>query len=280
MGVALTPCVLPSLGRSTFTIAASEMEIGLGIHGEHGVAKEKLKSCDEIVDLLLQKVLKFTPAPRERRYAVLVNNLGSLTLMEQAIVTRAVLLYFGKHHPSWKIARCFVGQFLTAMEMSGFSLSVVPIDDDRLKQLDSFTSAPAWVPSHSEPRLPGSDATRTVPPQRAANANANANAAVAKYGPKLTKTAQGKTVELAFKAICAAMKRNEQLLTSLDAEVGDGDLGSNLEIAATKLTAEFGDSIANYEPADFFSTLSTHLQNVRATEVISNCVSFFFGPFN
>jgi dihydroxyacetone kinase len=139
MGVAMTPCVIPSLGKSTFELAADEMEIGLGIHGEHGLEKAKMKPADDIVRDIIDKIMKFSSVGRQSQSCVvLVNNLGSATVMEISIIARAVLLYFGKQHSKVSIERCYVGQYLTAMEMSGFSISVAPANPDILAWCVSF----------------------------------------------------------------------------------------------------------------------------------------------
>lgn len=120
MGVGLTPCTVPALGRPTFSLADDEMEVslfqqvynntilayfyfifnqvGLGIHGEHGAYKQKLTTADNVTDKLIAKILKHLPAPHNNEnnrqnvpVVVLLNNLGSLTHMELAIVARRTL---------------------------------------------------------------------------------------------------------------------------------------------------------------------------------------------
>lgn len=134
MGVALTPCTIPSLGKSTFTIASDEMELGLGIHGEHGVEKAKLQSADSICSRLLDSITRFSSIGKSNseRCVLLLNNLGSTTVMELSIVARAALVYFADRFPGVSIERCYAGQYLTAMEMSGFSISLAPVTEAQL----------------------------------------------------------------------------------------------------------------------------------------------------
>jgi dihydroxyacetone kinase-like protein len=97
MGVALTPCTVPALGKPTFFLGPAEMEVGLGIHGEHGISKQDIKTADEVTDMLLDRVLAHAlkPEAEQKRVVVLVNDLGSLTHMELAIVSRRVLSQLG-----------------------------------------------------------------------------------------------------------------------------------------------------------------------------------------
>ena len=90
MGVALAPCSLPQTRRPNFEIGADEMEIGMGIHGEPGVARGPLKPADEIVDEMMDRILDEMAAARGDRVAVLVNGLGATPLMELYIMNRRV----------------------------------------------------------------------------------------------------------------------------------------------------------------------------------------------
>ena len=71
MGVAITPCILPEVGRPTFTLGDDDMEIGMGIHGEPGISREKLKTVDEIVDVLLEKIVADLPFAKDLRFRIL-----------------------------------------------------------------------------------------------------------------------------------------------------------------------------------------------------------------
>ncbi|WP_206616849.1 MULTISPECIES: dihydroxyacetone kinase subunit DhaK [unclassified Mesorhizobium] len=134
MGVALSPCSLPQTRRPNFEIGPDEMEIGMGIHGEPGIARGKLKTADEITDEMLDKILDEMAPARGDKVAVLVNSLGSTPLMELYIMNRRV-----KHrlddigasiHATW------VGNYCTSLEMAGASVTLMHLDDELQTMLD------------------------------------------------------------------------------------------------------------------------------------------------
>lgn len=140
MGVALTPCIVPRVGTPGFQIGEDEMEIGMGIHGEPGIRKGALRPADEIVDEMMDKILADMPWTEGEEAAVLINGLGATPLDEQYIVTRRICQIMEER--GIKIHRCYVGEYATAMEMAGVSISVLKLDDELKELLD----APAETP--------------------------------------------------------------------------------------------------------------------------------------
>lgn len=140
MGVALTPCIVPRVGTPGFQIGEDEMEIGMGIHGEPGVRKGALRPADEIVDEMMGKILADMPWTEGEEAAVLINGLGATPLDEQYIVTRRICQIMEER--GIKIHRCYVGEYATAMEMAGVSISVLKLDGELKELLD----APAETP--------------------------------------------------------------------------------------------------------------------------------------
>lgn len=140
MGVALTPCIVPRVGTPGFQIGEDEMEIGMGIHGEPGIRKGALRPADEIVDEMMEKILADMPWTEGEEAAVLVNGLGATPLDEQYIVMRKIHQIMDER--KIKIHRCYVGEFATAMEMAGVSISVLKLDEELKELLD----APAETP--------------------------------------------------------------------------------------------------------------------------------------
>lgn len=132
MGVALTPCIVPRVGRPGFSIGEDDMEIGMGIHGEPGIRHGKLESADKITDEMLEKIVADLPYADGDEVDVLVNGLGATTLDEQYIVTRRISQYLTEKNI--KIHRFYVGEYATALEMAGISLSLFKLDDE-LKEL-------------------------------------------------------------------------------------------------------------------------------------------------
>ncbi|MBR6684108.1 MAG: dihydroxyacetone kinase subunit DhaK [Firmicutes bacterium] len=140
MGVGLTPCTIPEVGKPGFTIADDEMAIGMGIHGEAGIRNGKLEPADQIVEEILNKILPDIPYVAGDEVAVLVNGLGATPLDEQYIVARAINKRMEAE--GIKVHRYYVGEFATAMEMAGFSISVFRLDEE----LKALLDAPAHTP--------------------------------------------------------------------------------------------------------------------------------------
>jgi phosphoenolpyruvate---glycerone phosphotransferase subunit DhaK len=134
MGVALAPCSLPQTRRPNFEIGADEMEIGMGIHGEPGVARNPLAPADAIVDEMMDRILAEMAADRGDRVAVLVNGLGATPLMELYIMNRRVKARLDDAgldvHATW------VGNWCTSLEMTGASVTCMHLDGEMATMLD------------------------------------------------------------------------------------------------------------------------------------------------
>lgn len=143
MGMALTPCIVPQVGRPTFTIGEDEMEMGMGIHGEPGISREKLKTADEIAERLLKTITDDMPIKAGDRVAVMVNGLGATPPEELYIVYRRVHdLLTGA---GATIHRAYVGEYATSMEMAGCSLTLFKLDDELIALLDHPARTPFFV---------------------------------------------------------------------------------------------------------------------------------------
>ncbi|OCJ07094.1 dihydroxyacetone kinase [Rhizobium sp. AC27/96] len=134
MGVALSPCSLPQTLKPNFELGADEMEIGMGIHGEPGIARGPLKPADEVVDELLGKILHEMKPARGDRVAVLVNSLGSTPLMELYIMMRKVKLMLDD--AGLVIHLSLVGNYCTSLEMAGASITLMHLDDELQRLID------------------------------------------------------------------------------------------------------------------------------------------------
>src|SRR5262245_32023950 len=216
MGVALTPCTIPAAGRPGFTLGENEIELGLGIHGEPGIRRALLEPADALVDRLLD-ILLTTPLPGTGRVVLMVNNLGGTPTMELAIVARRAVAVLERR--GLVVERGYLGTFLSALEMAGVSLTLLPVDDARLARLDASTDAPAWPHAAARPR------ERTRP----AELPSSAPPAPAMGGPH---TPQGLALAAAIRTAAEALIREAPRLTRLDQAVGDGDLGISMERGA------------------------------------------------
>ena len=142
MGIALTPCILPQAGKPTFEIEDDEMEIGMGIHGEPGIRRGKLKSANEITDELFQKLIEDGNLEKGDKISLLINSLGATPLEELFIVSNKLQDNFNSK--AIDISKTFVGRFATSMEMSGLSISILKLDDELEKHLLEPAQCPFW----------------------------------------------------------------------------------------------------------------------------------------
>ena len=235
MGVALGACTIPAAGTPGFSLGEDEIELGLGIHGEPGIARQKIASADTITDRMLDMILADRGYPAGTPVALLVNNLGGTTTMELAVVARRALARLREH--GLVVRRAWAGTLLSALEMPGFSLSVMALDDARLALLDQATQAPAWAG-------PG------LVPQRASIVSVGEPAA--DNETVVSADALGETLRRAALAAATALEAAETQLTELDSRAGDGDLGISMKRAADAIRA----SCAASRSADAASVLA------------------------
>ncbi|WP_081175078.1 bifunctional sugar-binding transcriptional regulator/dihydroxyacetone kinase subunit DhaK [Rhizobium rhizosphaerae] len=136
MGVALEPCSLPQTRRHNFELSADEIEIGMGIHGERGVARDRMMSADAVVDRVMDGIFAEMEAKPGDRVAVLVNSFGATPLMELYILYRRVAQRLAAKRIV--IARNWIGHYCTSLDMAGASISVMHLDEE----LEALLAAP------------------------------------------------------------------------------------------------------------------------------------------
>jgi phosphoenolpyruvate---glycerone phosphotransferase subunit DhaK len=142
MGMALTPCTVPAAGKPSFELKTNEMEIGIGIHGESGIERKEISTADEIASELVNKILEDGIHENGDEVAVMINGLGSTPEMELYVVNSKVneiLIEKGIH-----VYKTFVGEYMTALEMAGFSVTLLKLDDELKNMLDFGSEAPAF----------------------------------------------------------------------------------------------------------------------------------------
>lgn len=133
MGMATKACINPISGKESFDLSEDDMEIGVGIHGEPGVKQEKIKTADEISKELLEHILEDFDN-LEGDFVLMVNGMGQTTEMELFIVNNFVSDYLKEKNIN--IKKTFLGNFMTSMDMAGFSLTLFKVDDEILKLLE------------------------------------------------------------------------------------------------------------------------------------------------
>lgn len=143
MGMAIEACTVPAAGKKSFDLAEDEIEIGIGIHGEPGTHREKISTVNGISDQLLDKILAEGIYNDGDEVAVMVNGMGGTPLMELYIANKHVSeVLAGK---GIKVYRTLVGNYMTSLDMEGFSITLLKLDDDMKKLLDAPADTPAFV---------------------------------------------------------------------------------------------------------------------------------------
>ena len=142
LGIALSPCILPEAGKPTFEIRDDEIEIGMGIHGEPGIKREKLRSADQLIDDLFKRILDDFKLNAEDQVSIMINSLGATPLEELYIISRRVNENLLKL--KIEITKSYVGRYATSMEMAGMSITVFKLNDELKKYLLSPSECPFW----------------------------------------------------------------------------------------------------------------------------------------
>lgn len=140
MGVALTACTPPAKGSPLFELGDDEIEVGVGIHGEPGRARQKIVPADEIVDILLDPIVSDLPFSDGDEVALMVNGLGGTPISE-------LYLLYGIAHEKLVAqgitpVRSYVGEYCTSLDMAGASITLVKLDDE----VEELLAAPAEIP--------------------------------------------------------------------------------------------------------------------------------------
>ncbi len=142
LGVALSPCILPEVGKPTFEIKDDEIEIGMGIHGEPGIKREKLTTADEIVDDLFKRIIEDFNLNDKDNIALMINSLGATPLEELYIVSKRM----NENLSKLKInnLKSYVGRYATSMEMAGMSITILKLSNNIKKYLFANSECPFW----------------------------------------------------------------------------------------------------------------------------------------
>lgn len=135
MGMSLEPCYVPTTGKKSFDIADDEVEIGLGIHGEPGTHREKIKTAKIHVKELLDKIFENSKLNAGDEVAVMINGLGATTLIELYVANKEVKEILNARQ--LKVYKTLVGNFMTSIDMEGFSITLLKLDKEMKELLDA-----------------------------------------------------------------------------------------------------------------------------------------------
>jgi dihydroxyacetone kinase len=236
LGIATTVCTIP--GQQTHErLNPGQAELGLGIHGEPGVERIELPLAGEVATMMAERISRAaTPAGP---VALLVNNLGGTPDLEMGVFCHSLLAT-----PLGKRAKYVLGpaKLMTALDMKGVSVSVLPLDDALAAALIADCDAPAW---------PGANAVAPVKLVAMARPPASSEAAPSD---------DARTRE-ALTAICHALATQEAHLNALDAKVGDGDTGTTFAAAARAVLAAI-DALPLAEPDKLCAAIGRRLAEI------------------
>ena len=221
MGIGLTPCSLPGQLVSS-RLASDECEIGMGIHNEPGREKVKMRTCDELVDTVVDTIIYELRQDGDGndQCALLVNSLGGTSLMELSIIARRCMMRMKYHnlHP----VRINIGQFMTSLDMGGASVTIQLTPKRSLRLLDAPSSAPAWKPFNLLSR--SSEFRPSLSPS-----------AFHMDDPREEKKEGLEGYSKILEGICNGITQAEDELNRLDEFCGDGDTGITFSRGARSL---------------------------------------------
>lgn len=241
MGVALSACSMPQTGKANFRIPDGEMEIGMGIHGEPGIERIPIGSADEVADRLLDPILSELELTAGDKVAVLVNGLGSTTLLELYLLHRRVAQTLSDRdvriHNSW------VGEYCTSLEMAGASVSLMRLTPDLERYLDHPCETPAL--KVGEPLKATDKAAPRRSHKRSISSVRTRSKTNLQTGGSITPENFRTMLRVAGEQVIAARDR----LCELDGAIGDGDHGVTMEIG-WKAAIE---AIVDAEPSETIS---------------------------
>lgn len=143
VGFATSPCVIPEVGKPSFSISDDEIEVGMGIHGEKGIGVRKMMSADEVAEFAVEQLLNDMPVERGNEVSVLINGLGATPKEELYIVFRKVSQILIDKGVS--VFMPHIGEFATSMEMAGLSVTIFKLDDELKELLKADASTPFYT---------------------------------------------------------------------------------------------------------------------------------------
>ena len=228
-GVAFSGCVLPGSAEPLFTVPEGVMAVGMGIHGEPGIAEQAVGTASDVADVIVDGLFAERPPAAGQRVAVLVNGLGSTKYDELNLVFARVRerLVAAGMTPSAPL----VGEFMTSLDMAGVSVSLAYLDDE----LDDLWRDPVDSVALSRGRIDAS-----APDDDPADAAAHRRV-FAEGAPASAAAAAG--VLRAAETVLAALVAEEDELGRLDAVAGDGDHGRGMTAGATAARAAVREAV-------------------------------------
>lgn len=240
IGFGLTSCTVPAKGTPTFEIAEDEMEFGVGIHGEPGICREKIISADELAERMVTALLKEIGIEDGKgEVAVLINGFGSTPLQELYLLNHSVIRELSRRNVT--IARTFVGNYMTAIDMAGASISIMKLDENLKSLLSEECDTPALKIKGEVPAVTYDEIIGT------------AEAPIVSYEVQTNKEYSVVTenrltlnnIIFMVDQMSECIIRNEVPFCELDSHAGDGDFGMSVAKGFKQLKAEWHEILEN-----------------------------------
>lgn len=232
IGFALSSCTVPAKGTPTFDIRDGEMEYGVGIHGEPGIAREKCLCCSEMAQRMVKSLLDDLEIREGGEIALLINGFGATPLQELYVLANQVRENLCAS--SVKVYRSFVGNYMTSIDMAGASVSVLRLDDTLKKYLDALSCAPAF-------RVDGP--VREIPYQKIPLSHTSFRDEVFGTEEEWARLQNEKVTVDTVKYMVAQMGNciisNENHFCEMDSFAGDGDFGASVAKGFRQLRKEW-----------------------------------------
>ena len=235
IGVSLSGCSIPGSG-SSFCLSDSEMELGLGAHGEAGVKRVKIQSADDTVVTMFNHMTNSNNAskldlPCGSKVAVTMNNLGGLSALEMHVLARKVIQLL--ESKNILVERFYLGHLMTSLDMAGVNFNILKLNDELTLCLDAYTNAPSW---------PRTSVSLTSNYSRRNN-HVVLPAACKKVSPNHSITKEQhecvtSDVLNCIRSVCEKLISSESHLNELDTACGDGDCGSTLKRGASLILSK------------------------------------------
>mmetsp|Transcript_9161 Transcript_9161/g.36949 ORF Transcript_9161/g.36949 Transcript_9161/m.36949 type:complete len:601 (+) Transcript_9161:185-1987(+) len=241
MGVASAAHAIPGADDPARAIPPGELEMGLGIHGEPGAFTSRAAPVASVVAKMLETIVdeergymrcleresprrKSLDGEEKTKVCVMVNSLGSTPLMELHVAARAAREWLLAH--DLNPVRVYVGSFMTALDMTGFSVTLCQADSARLARIDAPTGAPAWPVVARTVSVPIPVPSSPLGDEEDPVAAAKASYRLRGDKPEPPRTEIGALAKKAILGAAEMLKMAEDELTDADAKVGDGDCGA------------------------------------------------------
>ncbi len=268
MGCALSPCHKPD-GSTIFSLPEGEMEIGVGIHGERGVSRVPMKTSDEVVTVLIDKILSAKEEQRDdnskndnknKRLVLLTNNLGSMSGLEMGIVHRKAISYL--REKGYEVCRAYCGTYMTCLDMRGISLTLLTVVDEKFLALLDVGSA-GFIKNNWKPDIDYDPSSSSIYIDAPSSLDSNVDINNSKKNNAVDKDLMSN-----IDKVCKAGIDARETLNNLDSECGDGDAGDTLATACNAILSNI----------QYFSVGDINLSFKRIARCLTDVVGGTSGP--